>query len=376
MLHLGASSRAPRFWLVFGRVATIQAAYVLLMCAAIALVPVFRHSKFQTMAKHWPETYEKWQSEFSTWDTAFYLHIVTNGYEQGDASCAFYPGWPYLLRALSELTSLSPLWLGVILANVFFAFAITVLYRYLFETQGASVALWTCALLISFPGALFFHVPYTESMFLLNYALLLFAIRRGAIGMACCCAFLLPLARAVGVFTIVPLCYLCWIRDRRFALPVIACLLGYGTYLLIMQLTTGYAFSGFVAQAQFPNQPSIKNIFDLRSFIYHFLHVDAGHTMLGSPLDRLCFLSFCWVLPWLYKANRLLFWFAVAYGLIPAFSNQFLSYTRFTSINIPVFFAYAAIIPKTLPWCASALAIGFFMQILLLVRHLNFYWAG
>ena len=106
-------------------------------------------------------------SPLSTWDGGWYVRIARHGYDQQEASAAFWPLFPFLLSVGHSVTGWSYEMVGVVLSNIFFLWALIVLFSLIGRTYGdwvARRAVWLAALS---PLAFFFSAVYTESLFLL-----------------------------------------------------------------------------------------------------------------------------------------------------------------------------------------------------------------
>ena len=155
---------------------------------------------------HWPRSGEpEFASHLGTWDSAHYLYLSEVGYSPGVASCAFYPLWPVLIRCFSVVIGGSHLLAGLVLSNVFSLAALVIFFRLVGKRLGWPVAKLSLLLILAFPGSLFFHFIYTESLFFLLVMVVCDGLERRRYRAVWVAAFLLPLTRAVGVFCIFPL---------------------------------------------------------------------------------------------------------------------------------------------------------------------------
>jgi len=75
------------------------------------------------------------------------------------------PLWPFLIKAFSYLTLGNHLIAGLILSNVFSLIGFCLFYQLAREDCGERVANVALALMLAFPGAIFFSFVYTESLF-------------------------------------------------------------------------------------------------------------------------------------------------------------------------------------------------------------------
>jgi hypothetical protein len=202
--------------------------FVLLVCAASRLfylgagalfasaVPVGRFQRITADAPF--GTMNLW----SHWDGEHYVALAADGYLQppGNASPAFFPLYPLLIRGLAGLFG-GPLsqpalsaW-GPLVSLLALPFALYFVYRIAEDGWGeraARVAVLTLAL---FPTSFFFNAAYTESLFLALSAGSLWAVRvRRDLLLACLLAGLATATRNVGVFLLVPLAYE-WLGNAR-----------------------------------------------------------------------------------------------------------------------------------------------------------------
>jgi hypothetical protein len=202
--------------------------FVLLVCAASRLfylgagglfasaVPVGRFQRITADAPF--GTMNLW----SHWDGEHYVALAADGYLQppGNASPAFFPLYPLLIRGLAGLFG-GPLsqpalsaW-GPLVSLLALPFALYFVYRIAEDGWGeraARVAVLTLAL---FPTSFFFNAAYTESLFLALSAGSLWAVRvRRNLLLACLLAGLATATRNVGVFLLVPLAYE-WLGNAR-----------------------------------------------------------------------------------------------------------------------------------------------------------------
>ncbi len=152
---------------------------------------------------------------FMTWDTRYYLRLSKDGYEAGSHSCAFYPLWPAVLRLTTAMTGNRPVLAAMLLANALSLVGLWLLYRLVERRCGAAVSRDSLILLLAFPGALFFSFPYSESLYLVLLMLFFWSLELRRWWWLALAGFLLPLARPVGVFSVLPLAWWLYERWRR-----------------------------------------------------------------------------------------------------------------------------------------------------------------
>lgn len=133
------------------------------------------------------------------YDTLYYLVIATIGYFNSQLT-VFPPGFPFLIRIVSYLTTGNMLLAAFIVANVACLLLLICLYR-LVQQEGMSDATAGRAVLylLFYPTAIFLLVPYTESTFVLLTVLTFLLARRGQWGWAALAGFGASLVRLQGI---------------------------------------------------------------------------------------------------------------------------------------------------------------------------------
>ena len=350
-----------------------------------------------------PDGYLTFASHLGSWDAEHYLFIAAHGYEAGAGRCAFYPLWPYLVRGFSVLLGGNQVLAGALLANLFSLAGFLLFFKLAEKRLGASTAVLALGLLVLFPGSLFFQFIYSESLFFFLLVLLCFSLERNALTLAAIAGFLLPLTRAVGFISLVPIAtHLlsqippgAWPRflredpfgktllgpgsptPRRHLWLLLAPVLGWSSYLLLMWIWTGNAFEGFHAQKQFGVQ-AMDKLLDLPQFVVELFSPTAWHDFTGSFLDRAVFAVLLACLPIIWKLSRTWFLLTLVLGIIPAVTGTFTSYTRFASVVFPLFIAMAVFLDKPkLTWLRWPVLSGFaVVHGALLWKFVYFRWAA
>lgn len=407
--------------------AAFKIAYLGLLCAAVWLWPDFDEARANTVKRVWVKTDDpqspqkddfKFARHFATWDAAHYLLLSELGYSKGLRSCAFYPLWPLFVRWFSVFTGGSHLVAGMVLANLFSLAGWTLFYSVTAKRFGESAAQLALVLLVAFPGSLFYQFIYTEPLFFLLVMALWFGLERQRYGVAMVAAFLLPLTRAVGVFSVLPIAWVflqqmrngeCGARNdgvfapsadqRRSKAGVLPSLfhppssifsllpsrlallamppLGLALYFGLMWNWTGNPFEGMEAQ-KYWGAHSISNLWNVPKFVMGFFEPTTWHAFKGSVLDRCAFLLLLYCLPLIWRLGKDLVVWTYVLGILPAMSGTFVSFTRFESTAFPLFIALAVFLSgRKARWPL----IGFLtamsvLHLILLWRFVNYRWAG
>ena len=334
---------------------------------------------------HWPrEAPPTAATAFATWDAQHYLFLATEGYGPGRQSIAFFPLFPWLIRAAATLPGLGPLTGALLLANGLSLAAFLLLFRFVSRAD-PDAGVHTLLLLLAFPGALFFHFPYTESLFLFLAVATLFAVTRERWLLAAAAAFALALTRPNGVLIGVALLYAvvaAWRRKRKIEwqplLALAAPALGIAAYLLFMRATCGDALAGFEMQNAFNAKRSLGNVVQPLSVLRELIDVRMPHGVLYSLLDRLVFLLVLATLVPLWRTDRLLFWYTLPMALVGPLSGSFVSYTRFAAVLFPceLVLARGLSSERRRPFLWLTIGVWLMAQTVLLLRHVSFRWAG
>jgi hypothetical protein len=195
----------------------------------------------------WFKAREPFLESMVHWDGAYFLHIAEFGYsyKPGQPSAIhFFPLYPLLGRCAMKLTGWSSRVALIVVSHLCFAVSLYLLGRYINRRYGAQPdGVRAAAILaLSFvPAGMFFHLCYTESLFLLLCIVELYLMEcRAHPVLAALVVSLAAATRAVGIGLLAPLLlYLIHYarRPRAFlawsclCLPLaLSSLIAYGVY--------------------------------------------------------------------------------------------------------------------------------------------------
>lgn len=368
-----------------------KAACFALIFLSIALLPHIFNMRAHEGNFHRSPTFVASPSQFfQTWDAQMYLALSESGYRSGEPSVRFFPLWPLAIRLCAPLTRGSHVVAGLLLANALSILALTLLHAYLrTETDGRTAGA-TLMLMLAFPGAMFFLLPYSEAMCFL-FSVVAWALLRSDrvasppagdgrrllwVGVA---VFAAALTRPTGVFWSLPLAVYCLRRRRWAALPVAGIpILGFAGYLAVVYAFTGDPFEGIASRHPFVSRQSLSLLYDLPAFARSLVRPLAVHGFVDSAIDRVWFLCLLALLPAIYRRSPEWFASTVGMGILPAMALNFMSYTRYALMAFPCFAVVADWLarPRREALFAVVLSLLFGLQLLFIVRHINFYWAG
>jgi hypothetical protein len=192
-----------------------------------------------------PRTAAELMERLGQWDGAHYLRIAAQGY--GGDEFAFFPLFPYTIKAVAALVPIPPVLVALVLVNVALLGALLVLYRLSERCLGAAIARNVVLLTCLNPMAIFFAIPYTESFYLLFTALTLAALVRrptgpegllgGGLGglAAGLWGGLAAATRPTGVVLVASIGVGFW-RQRRWRAGLVAVLLTLGGLAVVMAI--------------------------------------------------------------------------------------------------------------------------------------------
>ncbi|MBE7438148.1 MAG: hypothetical protein HS115_06790 [Spirochaetales bacterium] len=198
---------------------------------------------------------------FARWDSGHYLSIARDGYRirscdgQICGNAAWLPGYPLLIRMLRPVFP-SQEWCGFFISNVCHLLALLLL------VQDRKEKAW---LVVLFPGSIYFHAIFPQSVFLLSFVLLIHYLKNeeffyasialgAAVSLYTSGLALLFLSNIVLIFKLHSHRVITqWIRElsRLNLLPVLI----FAALLVLFQKETGNAFTFFGQQESYGRSP-------------------------------------------------------------------------------------------------------------------------
>lgn len=328
-------------------------------------------------------------------DSGWYAGIARLGYQRDrqfdrQRNIAFFPAFPMLMRPVGSFFGanaptlpgdkrlLRMLWGGVIVSLAAFLWALYYLSRLGQLLAGDAAARHGPLLLAAYPFAIFFSVPYTESLFLLAAVGAFFHFHRGDWIRASAWGLVVGLSRPNGAFVSIALAVLALEQVRRLRAP--------GEPLLPAAWFRPLGVRLLVA-----SMPGV-GMLAFTAYLYHLtgvwlawarMHGAWGRTwgtgplaqgwewlttegimgvFQGVPYDSLNTLAVIFALALVWRVFRL---FGPAYGVFvlvnlvpPIFAGGALSMGRVTSTLFPIFLALGASLrPGAVPGWVAAFAL-------------------
>jgi hypothetical protein len=153
---------------------------------------------------------------FARYDSGWYFGIASQGYafvEGGRSNLAFFPLYPLLMRAGGLLLGGAQAdfyFAGIVVSWVSFAVAMVLLYRLALLDMPRERAARAVLYAALFPGAYFFGVVYSESLFFMTLLGAALAIRSGRWGWAAVAGAAMTATRVNGALLVPALLWLAW----------------------------------------------------------------------------------------------------------------------------------------------------------------------
>jgi hypothetical protein len=329
------------------------------------------------------------------WDGSWYVGLASGGYryrpeERRFVRVAFFPAYPLALRATASAmpiphTSAAWGWTGSLLSAGFFATAAVLLWRLVAAERGRSAAWTSVALLASYPFALFFGQPYTESLFLLSAVGAVAFASQGQIWHSAAFGVLAGLSRPngllVGVFLL-----LCWLgydalrpslrpvaRRRRWLglVPVVSPAVGTCAYSAYVWWLTGRPLTWLAAQDTWGR--TSRSLWSVGADVWVRIgEQGVGGFLLRSPFEAIniaAILATLAMLPIVFRQLGLAAGvFAALNVILPLIQGGTASAGRYSAVVFPIFVALALTLPRAAAWAI----VGLFFALQVLVARLFF----
>lgn len=287
-------------------------------------------------------------------DVGHYVDISRQGYQRvpfdvndrRSQAFAFFPLHPILLWLLGHVTEDVFIW-GAALSNVFFFFALVLLYRLtLAFGYDDSVARRTIFYLAAFPASYFFSIPLTESLFVFLTVASFYAAKREHWWAAGVIGLFASATRLPGVLLLPSLLVLSWQMYRSVQVRKILWLLlvpfGLFAYMFYSWRLSGDPLAFKHAAEAWGRLPSI---FLVTPLINYFIHPHA--IVLPWNIQLLNAIAGLLGIACIYILARRREWALALYTFmsvaLPLSSGMLQSLGRYTMAFFPIFIALAIV---------------------------------
>ncbi|MBI3255523.1 MAG: glycosyltransferase family 39 protein [Candidatus Andersenbacteria bacterium] len=303
---------------------------------------------FSNPSHTFPGFFSPWPAWWVQWDGLHYIDIALHGYQTAPDKrflISFYPLYPLAIRLLTSVIGnvQTAAWL---IANVSSLIGFFLFYKLARLDVGRQSATRALLALMLFPTAYFFHLPYTEGLFLVCVMGAFYAVRKGRWDWAGLFGLGASLTRNQGVILFPALLVEWWLARKKtgqalwkeFAYLCLI-LLGFGIYLWLNWHTFGSPFEFLrilpTAWGKAVDWPWVG----LQRAWHIFARAGISHVTLTTGLfEFLASLGFMVACAWSYMRLRLSY---TVYMFLTAFLavalSFYLSTPRYMLSSFPLF---------------------------------------
>jgi hypothetical protein len=291
---------------------------------------------------------------FARYDSGWYYGIASQGYayvEGGRSNLAFFPLYPTLMGWGGRLLGghqADFYFAGIVISWVAFALAMMCLYRLARLDMAHAPAVRAVLYASVFPGAYFFGVVYSESLFLLGLVGAALAARERRWGWSAVAGAAMTATRVNGVMFVPALVWLAWRanppgRERVLgALAAASAVAGIGGYCLYNYVLSGDPLAWYASIERWGYHPGGNPASGLLAIAralatrpYQFLSTEEM-----APYDTLNALSAAVALamtPFVWRRFGLGYAAVIVLGLVlPLSSGQFEGLGRYGAVLFPL----------------------------------------
>lgn len=373
---------------------------------AIALVSIFVISKYGgrfpyvdrvLQITHLPE----WIWGFGGFDGVHYLRIAQNGYNAAYTP-AFFPVFPLLVRLFTNFIPKNPIldlslyvdpayfYTGLILSNAFFLIALYLIYK-LFRLDYDQKVSWSSLIfLLLFPTSFYLGSIYTEPLFLLLSALVLYESRKRNFLLAGIFCGIASATRIIGVL-LAPVILIelflaikngnIFLKSKQFIFSVI----GLGLSVAGMASYMFYLWRNFkdplyfISTQPFFGAERSSTIILLPQVIYRYIRIFMSTPIyslqfLNSALEFVMALVPLILLIIYFKKIRFSYWVFMLLALIvPTLSGSFSSMPRYDLVAFPLL---PVIVVKLGKYSRLVMTLSAILGIILLSLFIRGYWVA
>jgi hypothetical protein len=283
---------------------------------------------------------------WNRWDSLHYLKLAEFGYSRTDVLKSwFYPLFPWCVRFVAYLTH-DYLISGLVVSGVAGLAAVLVFRRLVELDYSRAVALRSVWYFLIFPAAHFFHIAYTEALFLALAIGSIYAARIDRWALAGLLGALAFATRANGIILIptlgVEALHQFWLRRhwnwRWLWIAVVPA--GFGVYLLVNQNITGDPFWFLQARQKLFAMHFTWPWVGIREAILNFDRSPCDAEIVGAQELYFTILSLiCAVVSWIKLRPVYAMWITGNYLLVTCVS--FLaSMPRYALTFFPIFMLF------------------------------------
>lgn len=315
---------------------------------------------------------QNFEKTFVQYDGGNYVEVVNNGYTTH--SVAFFPLYPISIRALSNISGLSP-GMAALVINWFFSIVAAVLIflwaRFELKKRSEKVSPWAVLLLLAvYPTSFYFTLAYTEGMFITLIVASLYAFRTEKYVLAGVFGALAATTKVQGTFIAAffffEFCRYWYIQKKpnlKMLLSAAGPAIGLAVYMSYLYVTFGNAFAFIAAQHDWNRLASNPVVGLIKTFkppyLWYLPLFAAGLWATLRYLGKSWFLWGCLLM------------------LVPIATGSFDSLNRYMMAFVPMFLALALWFNNASPKIKMAYIITSSMLLMWgILLFFNGYWVG
>ena len=305
------------------------------------------------------------------YDAFQYTHIAQYGYTNPSYR-AFLPGYPLLIRLVSRVLSISVDYAALVVPWVSLCAAAVVLYKWIkfeLDAAGKKISPWLAmGLIAAFPTAMFFVLPYTESLFLLLNVSALLLYRKEKYVFAGVMAALSSVTRFQGLMLIVFFAADFLLakkrRDYRKLVAIVPIILLFGAYMVYLHIHTGNALA-FISAEKYWGRLS-------GNIVSNVIHSIRPLYLWFIPVGLVGLWTVWKYMGWAY------FLYSLAFFLLPISSGSLVSINRYMVSFLPMFLGLTIFGAESAPKPVKLLYVGssVFLLAWSILLFANGYWVA
>lgn len=354
----------------FFKVMIVTAGWMIAVAAVIALT--IKYLPFTPTFPYYNQDlaslYSRFWSTFAHFDGIHYLRIASSGRYPDGGEVAFFPLYPLLVHGLVNL-GLDRLFSGILLSNLFLFLALLIL-RDVYQRASWKFSL----LLLTFPMSFFFGVVYTESLFILLFALMLWFLKRKNYLLAALVVALSTATRFVGIGMAIYFILSIWgkLDLKKFFVLAASSFMGLVGYMVYLGQTVGDPLAFVHVQPSFGMGRSGGEIILLPQVLFRyakiiFLVTPDSLVYWRAAFELVVFSLVVFVLiKYFRKLSKPELVYVLIVLLIPTLSGTLSSYPRYIMAALPLFRVVAESLSSQKAILTALFQVGFFVISLIL----------
>ena len=227
--------------------------FIILIFAISRVIMSYQFGLANSLILHGKGTFA---ATMCNWDCKWYLTIINDGYDhtirtspkvwKGLANWAFFPLYPNIVGFVSDITTLGPVFTGILLNQLFIFITAVYFYRLLRLNFNDLNSRFGVVILVFSPFSVYFASLYTEALYIMLSVVGFYYLRTSRELTASILGGLLAATRPVGIMFMVPV-FINFIRHRKPLTKLILALALSSAGLVCYMLFLHYRAGDFLA---------------------------------------------------------------------------------------------------------------------------------